>query len=76
VRYPKVYDVGTSDWPGSTRTHAVSVTRWPWGWHWRALCGAKVMRFDRPFRPDGDPAACPDCARYVKGIRATVSSSG
>lgn len=49
--------------------HAVGPYRWPWGWHWRALCGRKVIRFDRPFKP-GIATACRDCTRYARGIRA------
>lgn len=60
----KVYDLGLDV---RRVAHAVGSSRWPWGWHWRALCGAKVIRFDRPFYP-GRLVACRDCSRYAKTI--------
>jgi hypothetical protein len=45
----KVYDVGFRD--VSDVPHAVGPYRWPWGWYWRSLCGARVYRLNRPFLP-------------------------
>lgn len=69
----RVYDVGFRD--VSEVPHAVSSTRWPWGWYWRSLCGERVSRLNRPFLI-GAPGSCPDCSRYAVGIRASRPATG